>query len=93
MIFLIRYDRSRGVIEDLRTFAEDQRKRAHDERLALEVALQQQGVDREVVLLEAASLDALRVTHRRYFESAAVLATSTATATGVSRMIVLGPAS
>jgi len=35
----------------------------------LELELHRQGVEREIVLLEAQSEDALRRTHRRYFES------------------------
>jgi hypothetical protein len=37
-------------------------------RLELELELNRLGKEREVVLLEAASEQALRLTHRRYFE-------------------------
>ena len=38
-----------------------------DSRLEIELDLNRKGVDHEVVLLEAASKDELRRTHRRYF--------------------------
>ena len=40
-----------------------------DLRLNLELDLNRRGVDHEVVLLEAENEDALRRTHRRYFET------------------------
>ena len=43
-------------------------------RLDLEIELLRRGQVREVVLLEAASEEALRKTHRRYFEDLATLA-------------------
>ena len=75
MIFLMHYDRARGRIVELREFAEDERSVAEDARLQLEFALGRQKVEHEVVLLEAASEDALRKTHRRYFENLEQLST------------------
>jgi hypothetical protein len=67
MLFLIEYDRSRGTVVNMTTFPDHDRRVAADTRLDLEIALNRQGVQREVVLLEAANEDALRRTHRRYF--------------------------
>jgi hypothetical protein len=69
MFFLIEYDRSRGTIVELREFDAASRQLAEDARLDLELELNRQGVDHEVVILDAPSLEALRHTHSRYFES------------------------
>lgn len=68
MIFLIEYNRSEGHIVTLRDFDDSQRREAEDSRLEIESNLNRNGVDHEVVLLEAESEDKLRLTHRRYFE-------------------------
>ena len=68
MIFLIEYKRSEGRIVTFRDFDGSQRREAEDSRLGIELDLNRKGIDHEVVLLEAASKDALRLTHRRYFE-------------------------
>jgi hypothetical protein len=68
MIFLIEYNRSKGSIVRFRDFDDSQRREAEDSRLDIELDVNRKGVDHEVVLLEAASKDALRRTHRRYFE-------------------------
>lgn len=68
MIFLIEYDRSQGHIVTFRAFDDSARQEAEDSRLQLELDLNRRGTEREVVLLEAASEEALRRTHRRYFE-------------------------
>ena len=68
MIFLIEYNRSEGKIVTSRDFDDSQRREAEDSRLKIELDLNSKGIDHEVVLLEAASKDALRRTHRRYFE-------------------------
>lgn len=67
MIFLIEYNRSKGVIVTDREFDDSQRCEAEDLRLGMELDLNRKGIDHEVVLLEAASEDALRRTHQRYF--------------------------
>jgi hypothetical protein len=75
MIFLMHYDRARGRIVELRRFDEAERTVAEDARLELELALGRERIEREVVLLEAASEGALRKTHRRYFENLEQLST------------------
>jgi hypothetical protein len=75
MLFLVEYDRTRGEITSFRRFDDADRKEAEDRRLELELDLSHQGIEHEVVLLEAASEEALRRTHRRYFEDLAALAT------------------
>lgn len=75
MIFLIEYDRSRGQIVTFETFADSEKHVADGARLELEITLNRNNVDHEVVLLEANSEEALRRTHRRYFENLAELAT------------------
>ena len=77
MIFLLDYDRSRGVVVSLRTFPAEERHTAEEERLRLELSLRRDGLEHEVVLLEATDEDALRKTHRRYFETLSELASPT----------------
>ena len=67
MIFLIEYNRSEGRIVTFRDFDDSQRQEAEDSRLDIELDVNRKGVDHEVVLLEAASEDALHRTHQRYF--------------------------
>jgi len=69
MIFLIEYHRPEGRIVTFKRFKDSERLKAEKSRLDLELDLNRKGVNHEVVLLEAASEDALRRTHRRYFES------------------------
>ena len=69
MMFLIEYDRPTGCIVSFRTFNESERRIAENARLEIELELNRGGIGHEVVLLEAASEDALRRTHRRYFEN------------------------
>ena len=69
MIFLIEYDRNHGRIVTFKQFADFQQKEAADQRLQLELELNRLRVEREVILLEASSEAALRLTHRRYFEN------------------------
>jgi hypothetical protein len=77
MIFLIEYDRPQGQIITLKTFDDSERQTAEDARLELELELNRSGIDHEVVLLEAASKDALLKTHRRYFENLSQIVNST----------------
>jgi hypothetical protein len=74
MLFLIDYDRRDGKIVTLRTFEDSQRRDAQEARLELELALNRRGIEREVVLLDAADEAAIRRTHRRYFADLAELA-------------------
>jgi len=69
VFFLIEYDRNRGRIVKLEVFEDSERQKAEDSRLEIELALNRRGIEREVVLLEAATEEALRRTHRRYFEN------------------------
>lgn len=50
------------------TFSASARTEAQDCRLELELSLNRQGIQHEVVILEAATEDDLKKTHRRYFE-------------------------
>lgn len=76
MIFLIEYDRDQGRIVTIQSFDDSERGVAEDTRLALELNLNLMEIENEVVLLEAATEEALRRTHRRYFENLAQLTTA-----------------
>jgi hypothetical protein len=68
MLFLIEYDRSRGELVGIRTFSDAQRTLAENARIEREVTLNRESVEREIVLLEAASEADLQRTHGRYFK-------------------------
>jgi hypothetical protein len=76
MIFLIEYDRNRGEIVTFKAFGDSERQNAEDSRLEMELELNRVGAEREVVILEAATEEALRRTHRRYFENLSELVNS-----------------
>jgi len=76
VIFLIHYNRAAGEIVKLTQFEESQRQRAEEARLAMELDLIGKNDGDEVCLLEAGSIEALRLTHRRYFESLRMLTAS-----------------
>lgn len=76
MLFLIEYKRSQGRIVTFQTFNDSERSEAERSRLEIELELNQRNVDHEVVLLDAADEQALRRTHRRYFEDAVQIANS-----------------
>ncbi len=80
MIFLIEYDRAKGTIVEMRKFDDSSRELAAEARLELELRLNSEGVEHEVVLLEAPSEAALHHTHSRYFESLAEIARDKLTA-------------
>lgn len=69
MIFLIEYSRKEGRIVRSQTFRESDRERAANLRLEIELDLNRRAIDHEVVLLDAVTEEALRRTHRRYFEA------------------------
>lgn len=69
MIFLIEYNRPEGRLVTFERFKDSERLKAQNTRLDLELDLNRRGVNREVVLLEAASEDAVRWTHGRYFNT------------------------
>lgn len=77
MLFLIEYDRSRGEIVSMTTYADELREHVHEVRLQMELRLRREAAKREVVIMEAANEDALRKTHARYFKSALALAPPT----------------
>lgn len=66
MIFLIDYDRERGL-QSLRLFEDSERSAATQARFDLELAHHREGLVREVVLLEAGDEETVRKTHGRYF--------------------------
>lgn len=68
MIFLIEYDRRKGLLVDIQSFSDVERRRAQTARLETEIRLNREKIDHEVVILEAPSEQALRETHRRYFD-------------------------
>ncbi len=68
MIFLIEYNRPEGRIVTFKKFADSKRRVAEKTRIELELELNRRGIHHEVVLLEAENEEALRRTHRRYFE-------------------------
>ncbi len=70
MIFLMRYSRHEGRIVELTRFEDRERENAANSRLEIELELLRKGIKDEVVVLEAESEEALRRTHRRYFETA-----------------------
>lgn len=86
MIFLIEYDRINGQIVTLREFDESSRQQAEESRLDLELSLKRRKLEHEVVLLEAATKDALRQTHARYFEDLASLSKPRASLSGPRRI-------
>jgi Ran GTPase-activating protein (RanGAP) involved in mRNA processing and transport len=69
MLFLIEYDRNQGQIITFKKFNAMERQNAEGSRLEMELNHNRLGTEREVVILEADSEEALRRTHRRYFES------------------------
>lgn len=76
MLFLIEYDRNSGQIVTLERFEDSEQREAEDARLEMELSLSRRGIEHEVVLLEATTEEALRRTHRRYFEDLAQLVES-----------------
>ena len=67
MLFLIEYDRNQGEVITIQEF--DDSKKAQNARLEMELKLNRLGISHEIVVLEAATEEALRRTHRRYFEN------------------------
>ena len=77
MIFLIKYQRSSGKVQELRQFKDTDREDAEDARLESELELLgDQNLDYEVLLLEAETEAALRKTHSRYFKTAQEIAST-----------------
>lgn len=76
MFFLIEYDRPSGTLVQFRKFDDLEQQPALDARLQLELRLNREGIQHEVVLLEALNEEALRHTHSRYFQTLAELVAS-----------------
>lgn len=76
MIFLIEYDRCLGQLVTFESYEDAYRQMAEDARFEMELKLNRAGIEHEVIILEAATEEALRRTHRRYFEDLAQLATA-----------------
>lgn len=74
MIFLVEYDRNSGALVQLLKFSNDKRDDAARARLNLELLQMKSDLAHEIVILEAASEEHLRRTHRRYFEPIRTLA-------------------
>ncbi len=75
MFFLIEYNRKEGRLVSIESFSDSDRQKAQESRLRLELDLNFRGINNEVVILDAASEEAVRRTHRRYFETLAELTT------------------
>ena len=76
MIFLIEYNRSLGKLISFESFDDSEWQKAEELRFERELELFRAGiVNTEVVLLQAASEQVIRRTHRRYFETLEQLAT------------------
>jgi hypothetical protein len=70
MFVLIEYDVPRSERVSLKTFPDSEWKAAMDARLDLELDLHRRKIpDREVVVLQADSMETLKVTHGRYFKT------------------------
>jgi hypothetical protein len=69
MLFLIEYARAEGRMVTFKKFRDQDSRAAQNDRLELELELNRRGIEHEIVLLEAENEQALRRTHRRYFES------------------------
>ncbi len=80
MLFLIEYDRGRAELVSIRAFGDSERNVAENVRIEREVRLNRQGLEREIVLLEAASEHDLWRTHGRYFKALEALASLAGTA-------------
>jgi hypothetical protein len=69
MLFLVEYARGQGKIVSFKAFNNEDSTLAKNTRLELELDLNRRSLEHEVVLLEAENEQALRRTHRRYFDS------------------------
>ena len=76
MIFLIEYNRPERRVVTFMAFDASDQWRAEKIRIDIELDRSRKGINHEIVLLEAASEEALRRTHRRYFEDPSQIAMS-----------------
>lgn len=84
MYFIVEYNRAGGELCNIRTYDTTDVARAQDDRLRVEIDHLRAGRDIEVVLLEAANEQSLRMTHRRYFEGLRDLTTKPSTTSSSS---------
>ena len=73
MLFLVQYDRRSSSLRTLKQYFDYQQSEADEARLNLELRLIAEGIEDEVVLLDAEDINALVKTHRRYFENVSQL--------------------
>jgi hypothetical protein len=73
VLFLIEYDRPTGRLVQFRKFDDSDLQVAQDARFNLELKLNREGIQHEVVILEAPSEETVRHTHGRYFKNLAEL--------------------
>jgi hypothetical protein len=69
MLFLIDYDRESGKLRSVTEFQSAQSAEAASARVALELELLSLKKKCEVVVLEADSIESLKLTHNRYFRN------------------------
>ena len=69
MIYLIHYLRSKNEIVSFQEFTDNDFAQAQSDRLALELAFNTGDATREIVLLEAPTLEQLKLTHAKYFKN------------------------
>ena len=74
MLFLVEYNRKKGVLKTFKKFDDSEAFQAKKERLALELDLNQKNIIHEVVLFRANSEAEFRHTHSRYFDSLKIIA-------------------
>jgi hypothetical protein len=70
LIYLIRYDRASGSLVEIREFKDSDIEEAAEARLAAEMGAGAENSTMEIVTLQAASEQDLRLTHSRYFRNA-----------------------
>ena len=83
MLFLLEYDREKGIVISLGRFGESDAAAANSARLDREIELNRRGIKHEIVLLDAASDEDLRRTHRRYFAGIVELTSASSDPTGI----------
>jgi hypothetical protein len=69
MIFLLQYDSKTGTLTSIDEYSDAESEAAQEASLAAELRSIHMRTGLEVILLEAPSIDALRQTHSRYFQT------------------------
>jgi len=67
VIYLIEYDTNGGILHGISAYDNKDYEHACAARLETEIENNRAGIRRQVVILEAYSIKALRKTHARYF--------------------------